>query len=79
MLRRRFMDNVRLDQPVFPDSLGGFRDSSNVQRDLRSARGTKEMAWVTSHSFRKTTATILDDAGSAPGWWRTSSATPGRR
>jgi integrase len=63
MLRRRFMDNVRLDQPVFPDSLGEFRDPSNVQRDLRSARGTKEMAWVTSHSFRKTTATILDDAG----------------
>jgi integrase len=63
MLRRRFMEGVRLDQPVFPDSRGGFRDANNVRRDLRDARGTKELAWVTSHSFRKTTATILDAAG----------------
>ena len=63
MLRCRFMEGVRLDQPVFPDSRGGFRDPNNVRRDLRDARGTKELAWVTSHSFRKTTATILDQAG----------------
>ncbi|MDQ1678072.1 MAG: hypothetical protein QOC93_3216 [Actinomycetota bacterium] len=63
MLRRRFVENPRLDEPVFPDDRGGFRDRSNVQRDLREARGTKDLAWVTSHSFRKTTATILDEAG----------------
>ena len=62
MLRRRFTENPRLDQPVFPDSRGGFRDPNNVSRDLREARG-KEMAWVTAHSFRKTLATILDEAG----------------
>src|SRR5690606_17412186 len=25
MLRSRFMDSVRLDEPVFPNTLGGFR------------------------------------------------------
>jgi integrase len=66
MLRRRFMASPRLDRPVFPDGLGGFRDPSNTRRDLREARGTDALAWVTSHSFRKTTATILDDAGLSP-------------
>jgi len=31
--------------------------------DLREARGTDGFAWVTSHVFRKTAATILDEAG----------------
>jgi integrase len=29
---------------------------------LRSARGSEQFAWVTPHVFRKTAATILDDA-----------------
>lgn len=49
--------------PVFPDSVGGWRDPSNTRRDLRNARGSEQFAWVTSHVFRKTCATILDDAG----------------
>ncbi len=62
VLRRRFMTGARLDQPIFPDVLGGFRDPANVRRDLREARGDEALAWVTSHSFRKTAATILDEA-----------------
>ncbi len=62
LLRRRFMTGARLDQPLFPDVLGGFRDPANVRRDLRAARGTEALAWITSHSFRKTAATILDEA-----------------
>jgi integrase len=62
MLRRRFMTGARLDQPLFPDVLGGFRDPANVRRELREARGTEALAWITSHSFRKTAATILDEA-----------------
>lgn len=50
------------DQPVFPDMLGGFRDPANVRRDLREARGKEALAWITSHTFRKTAATILDEA-----------------
>jgi integrase len=146
MLRARFVQGVRLTDPVFPDSNGGFRDPSNTRRSFRDARspvGTElrrrlgqalkdcrraagltqkkaanvigcsqnrvsliengrvrvelielegildtygivggrrqdvldlgaeasapnaadAMAWITSHAFRKTTATILDDAG----------------
>ena len=49
--------------PLFPDALGGWRDPSNTSRDLRTARGTAGFTWVTSHVFRKTCATILDEAG----------------
>ncbi|GAA3597913.1 helix-turn-helix domain-containing protein [Kribbella ginsengisoli] len=146
MLRTRLMNGGRLDEPVFADSRGSYRDPANTRRDLREARspiggetrqelgrllrkarraaglsqtdtaarlgwaqsrvslietarvrlelvdaaalldlyrvsGTERaellevagqaaegsqadaLAWITSHSFRKTTATILDDAG----------------
>lgn len=62
ILRRRFMQGARLDQPVFPSIAGGFRDPANVRRELRQARGDAELAWITSHTFRKTAATILDQA-----------------
>ena len=62
MLRRRCPGPAALG-PLFPDSLGGWRDPSNTSRDLRAARGTAGFTWVTSHVFRKTCATILDEAG----------------
>ena len=43
VLRRRFMTGARLDQPIFPDVLGGFRDPANVRRDIRDARGTRPL------------------------------------
>ena len=63
MLRRRFAETSDPDGPVFPDSLGGLRDPSNTNRVLRETRGSEGFAWVTSHVFRKTAATILDEAG----------------
>ncbi|GLZ31421.1 phage integrase [Lentzea sp. NBRC 105346] len=66
MLKRRREATLYPKGPVFPDSLGGLRDPSNTMRDLRKARGGDEFAWVTSHVFRKTAATILDDAGLTP-------------
>jgi integrase len=62
MLRRR-RPGASAHDPIFPDALGGWRDPSNTSRDLRTARGTAGFTWVTSHVFRKTCATILDDAG----------------
>ncbi len=56
------MSGARLTQPLFPDVLGGFRDPANVRRAFREARGIETLAWITSHNFRKTAATILDDA-----------------
>lgn len=49
--------------PVFPGSRGGWRDPSNTSRDLRNARGSEGIAWVTNHVCRKTAATELDQAG----------------
>ncbi|WP_242687133.1 MULTISPECIES: site-specific integrase [unclassified Actinopolyspora] len=63
MLRQRKAERGTSGEPVFPDSLGGLRDPSNTRRDLRKARGSEEFGWVTSHVFRKTAATILDEAG----------------
>jgi len=63
MLRRRSADRADGVCPLFPDSVGGWRDPNNTRRDLRRARGTDGFKWVTSHVFRKTCATILDEAG----------------
>ena len=55
------MTGARLDQPLFPDANGGFREPANVRREFREADGKEALAWITSHSFRKTAETILDD------------------
>jgi integrase len=60
MLRRRALTSPS-SGPLFPDSIGGWRDPSNTSRDLREARGSDEFRWVTSHVFRKTCATVLDE------------------
>lgn len=48
---------------VFPSQLGKLRDRSNTNADLREAMDPLGFDWVTSHNFRKTAATLLDDAG----------------
>lgn len=48
---------------VFPSQLGKLRDRSNTNADLREAMDPLGFGWVTSHNFRKTAATLLDDAG----------------
>jgi integrase len=53
--------NRSVASPVFPDTLGGLRDPSNTRRALREARGSDGFAWVTSHVFRKTAGTVLDE------------------
>jgi integrase len=49
--------------PVFPSAKGGLRDPSNTQADLREAFTVAGYPWVTSHVFRKTVATVMDEAG----------------
>jgi len=50
-------------RPVFPAPLGGWRDPSNTQADLRDAFVAAGFDWVTTHAFRKTVATLMDHAG----------------
>ena len=50
--------------PVFPAPRGrNLRDPSNTRRALREAFVGMGMAGVTSHAFRKTVATLIDEAG----------------
>jgi len=62
-LQQRWARGVKLEDPVFSDSLGGLRDPKNTRRDVRAALDRAGFDWATSHSFRKTTATMLDEAG----------------
>lgn len=63
MLRSRAQIGVGPSEPIFATTDGGFRDPRNVSRALASARDRLGLEWVTAHSWRKTTATILDSSG----------------
>jgi len=54
---------LRTDVALFPSPIGHVRDSSNTAADLRRALDDAGSGWVSSHTFRKTVATRLDDAG----------------
>ena len=59
---------------LFTSPRGRLRDPSNTSNDFRRVLSRLESttdadgpwAWVTSHVFRKTVATRLDDAGMSP-------------
>lgn len=62
MLRRRLAERSR-STTVFAAPMGGLRDPSNTQRDLRDAFDKAGFGWITSHVFRKTVATLMDEGG----------------
>ncbi len=62
MLKRRRLAIASDIQPVFPDSLGGWRDPSNVRRVWRRVRDDAGIEGLVSHTLRKTVASFLDDA-----------------
>jgi integrase len=64
MLRRRQAEVVPNEWgAVFTSPTGMLRDPSNTQADLRNVFARLGYPWVTSHVFRKTAATLLDEAG----------------
>ncbi|MBG6098316.1 tyrosine-type recombinase/integrase [Nocardioides luteus] len=63
MLKERRKKMRAFDGPVFPDAKGGFRDRNNVQRDIRNIRKGTDFEWLTTHTYRKTVASTLDEAG----------------
>jgi integrase len=62
MLKRRRLAIAAEVQAVFPGSLGGWRDPSNVRRVWRQVRDNAGIDGLVSHTLRKTVASFLDDA-----------------
>jgi integrase len=48
---------------IFPSTAGTWRDPNNFGREWREVRGKLGVPHVTTHSFRKTLATLIDDRG----------------
>lgn len=69
MLTERRPADVLPDSMVFPNSRGhglgrdSWRDPHNTGARLRTALDLAGFEWVTSHVFRKTAATVLDQHG----------------
>jgi integrase len=81
MLKRRHA-NHRPTGPggvIFASPARLIRDPSNTHADLRQALDRIGYPWVSSHTFRKTVASRLDDQGYGIRHIPTSSDTPGRR
>ncbi len=58
--QRPFWGEHRL---IFPSSAGTCRDPVNFDKQWRKVRGDLGVPDVTSHSFRKSVATLIDEAG----------------
>lgn len=64
MLRTRLSTVVETPEGlVFPSMLGKLRDPSNTEADWRANRDRLGFPGFKSHGFRKTVATVLDQAG----------------
>ncbi|MHA7284840.1 site-specific integrase [Arthrobacter sp. MDT3-44] len=64
MLMRRQVEAVsNIHDVVFPSALGTLRDPAAVHKQWRRVRTALNLDWVTSHTFRKTLATLLDSQG----------------
>jgi integrase len=64
MLReRRNLPFLGQQDVIFPSTQGTLRDPGNLSRLWRGVREDLGVPEVTSHSFRKTVATLIDDEG----------------
>ena len=64
MLReRRALPSLGEQSVIFPSTAGTLRDPNNFGRLWRTVRDELGVPEVTTHSFRKTVATLIDDEG----------------
>jgi integrase len=64
MLRdRRALRYLGQQEVIFPSTAGTLRDPNNFGKEWRNAREELGVPEVTTHSFRKTVATLIDDEG----------------
>jgi len=61
--KRRQLPYVGQQPVIFPSTSGTLRDPNNFGKEWRTARQELGVAEVTTHSFRKTVATLIDDEG----------------
>jgi integrase len=60
--RRRAVDAANTLDAVFVSRRGTWLHPANVRRQWRDARAGTGLEWVTPHTFRKTVATLIDEA-----------------
>ncbi len=48
---------------IFPSTAGTLRDPNNFGKEWRTVREELGVPVITTHSFRKTVATLIDDDG----------------
>ncbi len=61
--RRRTKQFYGEAEMIFPGTAGTWRDPNNFSKQWRKVRDELGLPDITSHSFRKTVATTIDDAG----------------
>jgi integrase len=60
---RRLRPFVGQQETIFASAAGSLRDPNNFAKQWRSARVELDAPEVTTHSFRKTVATLIDEEG----------------
>jgi integrase len=60
---RRSLPYVGQQAVIFPSTTGTLRDPNNFGKEWRKVREDLGVPEVTTHSFRKTVATLIDDQG----------------
>ena len=60
---RRDIPYLGQQKLIFPSASGGYRDPDNFRARWAEVRGDLGVPGVTTHSFRKTVATLIDDEG----------------
>lgn len=63
LMARRVAAVSNIYDAVFPGQTGMLRDPSAVSKQWRRIRTKLKLDWVTSHTFRKTVATLIDAQG----------------
>jgi len=63
LTERRHRPFIGTQQVIFASSTGTLRDPENFSGQWREARDELGVPDISSHSFRKTVATLIDDAG----------------
>ncbi|QQW36525.1 site-specific integrase [Mycobacterium marinum] len=61
--KRRQLPYLGEQVVIFPSTAGTLRDPNNFGKEWRTAREELGIPEVTTHSFRKTVATLIDDEG----------------